>query len=76
MARLLLPLSEAVRRFTAAPCDYFFKDHIKASALLDIFFIVSSITTRKVLFLYLIFRYYCKYYLSSNSFLCYLLYFI
>ena len=37
-------------RFTAAPCDYFFKDHIKASALLDKFLIVN----RKVLFLYLI----------------------
>ena len=37
-------------RFTAARCDYFFKDHIKASPLLDKFFIVN----RKVLFLYLI----------------------
>ena len=46
----VLPLSKAVRTFTAAPCDYFSKDYIKASALLDKFFIVN----RKVLFLYLI----------------------
>ena len=37
----VLSLSKADRTFTAAPCDYFFKDHINASALLDIFFIVS-----------------------------------
>ena len=35
----IVSLSEADRTFTAAPCDYFSKDHIKASALLDIFFI-------------------------------------